>query len=121
MGLTQSTISPTVKAEAPTVTNVLHTVPAAVEPKVVEAQEPKVAEVQEPKVAEVQESKPVKEEVVEDENKKLLDEKASEVFERAVEPTGNKIEVQPVDVGASADVVKKSKKNKKNKNKGDKV
>jgi hypothetical protein len=119
MGLTQSTISPTVKAEAPVVTNVLHTVPVEVEPKV---QEPsKVAEVQEPKASEVQESKPVKEEVVEDENKKLLDEKASEVFERAVEPTGNKIEVQPVDVAESADVVKKSKKNKKNKNKGDKV
>jgi hypothetical protein len=48
--------------------------------------------------------------------KSVESEKPIEVLERYVEPAGTKVEVAPVDVAQSADVVKKNTK-KKNKNK----
>ncbi len=47
--------------------------------------------------------------------KPIEEEKAVEVLERYVEPTGTKVEVAPVDVATAGDVVKKNKKKNKNK------
>lgn len=113
MGLTQSTISPTsnlISSPSPSpsiTTSVLHTMPIVNE-------HPQA--VSEP-LEVIKEDVSI---VLEADTEKLFDTKASEVFETAIEQVGTKIEVQPVDVAESADVVKKSKKNK-NKNKANKV
>ncbi len=55
--------------------------------------------------------------VVETPTNENLDPKTPDLFERAVESPGNKVEVVPVNVNPGADVVKKTnkKKNKKSK------
>jgi hypothetical protein len=46
---------------------------------------------------------------------KVVEDNSGEIFERYIEPTGTKLEVEPVEVASSVDVVKKNKKkNKKN-------
>lgn len=52
-----------------------------------------------------------------DENVQEID-NPSEVFERYTEKPGTKVEIAPVEVAPSDDVVKKTKRKNKNKNKG---
>lgn len=115
MGLTQSTPSPV----KPDVTTVAEETVTKTEETVAKTEETvtKPEEVEKQVTPDV-DSVSIKSEPVTKTTEEVPVESKSEVFERYVETPGTKVEVAPVEVLPSDDVVKKSKKNKhKNKHK----
>ena len=77
-------------------------------PTVTEPVQPTVTETVQPTVAE-----PVNTDVKIEETPASVETRKEEVLERYVEPSGTKVEVAPVEVAPTADVVKKGKKKNK--------
>jgi hypothetical protein len=107
MGLTQSTtkVEQPTPAETPVNTNDIKETPSTT-PSVEAGPAIETPLVETPSV------EPTKDEKVEE-----ID-NPSEVFERYTKKPGTKVEIAPVEVAASDDVVKKTKRKNKNKNKG---